>query len=88
MADKVELTGYLKARWYSPIFWVYAATMLPYFLLIGGLFGWLKWLIGQFQQATFKKEFFANWREPVLSKWAMFKLEYITMYLLSRFSFR
>lgn len=86
--DKVALTGYLKARWYSPAFWIYAILMIPYFMLIGGLLAWIDWLIGQFQQATFKKEFWANWEKPTLSKWAMFKIEYITMYLLSRFSFR
>lgn len=85
--EYVVLRGWLKARWYSPFFWVYAVAMLVKFILVGGLLSWILWVEGQLNQATFEKDFYAGWNEPTLTKWAMFKLEYITMYLLSKYSF-
>ncbi len=30
-----------KARWYSPLFWLYAIIKIPVYLLLGGLIEWL-----------------------------------------------
>ncbi len=79
--DIIELDGYLFARWYSPVFWVWAAFMFPRFLLSGGLIRWLDWLVQQVNQATWNRHVKYQWDKPTLSKKDQNAIVLIRMYL-------